>query len=40
MLDSKAAKVIVTPQYEKFVECYNNLEVAQNNFMEVSEFDI
>ena len=40
MIDSNAAKVIVTPQYEKFVECWNTLEVAHDNFMEVAEFDI
>ena len=26
MLDNKAAKVIVSPQYEKFIECWNSLE--------------
>ena len=40
MLDSKAAKVIVSPQYEKFVECWNCLEEAHDNYMEVAEFDV
>ena len=36
MIDSNATKVIVTTQYEKFVECWNTLEVAHDNFMEVA----
>ena len=40
MLDNKAAKVIVSPQYEKFIECWNCLEEAHDNYMEVAEFDI
>ena len=31
MLDRNAAKVIVAPQYEKFVECWNCLEVAHDS---------
>ena len=33
MIDSNAAKVIVTPQYEKFVEFWNTLEVAHDNII-------
>ena len=40
MLDRNASKVIVAPQYEKFVECWNCLEVAHDSFMEVADLDI
>ena len=40
MLDNNAAKVITAPQYEKFVESWNSLEVAQDTYMEVADFDI
>ena len=30
MLINKSAKVIVAPQYEKFVDCWNSLEDAQD----------
>ncbi len=40
MINNKSAKVIVTPQYEKFVECWNSLEDAHDGYMEVADFDI
>ena len=40
MIVSNAAKIIVTPQYEKFFECWNTLGVAHDNSMQVAEFDI
>ena len=40
MFDNNAAKVITAPQYEKFVEIWNSLEVAQDTYMEVADFDI
>ena len=40
MLDNKAAKVIVSPQYEKLIECWNGLEEAHDNYIEVAELTL
>ena len=37
LIDNAAAKAIVTPQYEKFVLCWNCLEEAHDNYIEIAE---
>ena len=37
LIDNAAAKAIVTPQYEKFVQCWNSLEEAHDNYMEKAD---
>ena len=38
--DVNSAKVIVTPQFDKFVDCWNKLEDAQDAFIAVTEIDV
>ena len=40
LLDNSAPEAIVTPQYEKFVQCWNSLEDAHDSYMEIADFDI
>ena len=37
LIEGFAAKEIVAPQYEKFVQCWNSLEEAHDKYMEVAE---
>ena len=38
--DVNSAKVIVTPQFDKFVDCWNKLEDAQDAFIAVTEINV
>ena len=40
LLDDNSAKVIVTPQFDKFVDCWDKLEDAQDAFIEVTDIDV
>ena len=39
LLDLKSPMVVVTPQYEKFLQCWNNLEEAHESFLAVEDID-
>jgi multidrug efflux pump subunit AcrA (membrane-fusion protein) len=40
LLDIAGDKVIVTPAYEKFVECWNRLEEAHEDFVDADDIEV